>query len=661
MCKIKGDNNSIKATSSNKGITLIALVITIIVLLILAGISISMLTGENGIITQANYAAFATKIGEYKDKVTVHVAGEQLNSGEDVGNTNVNVLDPEEMKGILGEDREPGDENKYVIQDNELRYNPDTVTDQEEKWLIRLGILAMTVSTFLITFMASGSVYQTIQSNKITFPTEEPMTNTQEFAGWFYDQEYTNQAIEGDELTGDITLYAKMNDLELHTITFYDWDHSTVIDTIESGRVVATDNTPQDKLPWTCGCGSYNPKYEFIGYDYYYEYHNPTYLEEGQIIDRDAEAMARYRFTLGGIQEEIDGTYEYNHYVMIHNGEIVEERKDEVKQKVEILNGMYKGEKIKSVEIEDVHLAVDVSEFNGIGSNNYFDKPVEYVVEHNPILITIDNEGNLKLLREPELTEYIDDSGVIGQSGKGGYRYVHFITNITTESGKTEKVLFNIWYNVFNTIYCLAEGTKITLADMSNKNIEDITYEDELLVWDFDNGCFAKAKPLWIKKVQEAEEYNLIKFDDGTELKTVIDHRIFNIEKQKFTYTMDEEETPIGTSVFKEDGSVAKIVERSVVKEKVNYYNVITDYHMNLFANGLLTSLRLNNLYKIENMKFVKDDRELTPREEFEGIPDKYFYGLRLAEQPKEINRGNDVRHTKTLQEYVERLLPLEK
>ena len=160
MKKIKGE----------KGITLIALVITIIVLLILAGVSISMLTGENGIITQANYAAFATKIGEYKDKVTVHVAGEQLNSGEDVGNTNVNVLDPEEMKGILGEDRESGDENKYVIQDNELRYNPDTVTDQEKEWLIRLGILAMTVSTFLITFMASGSVYQTIQANKITFP-----------------------------------------------------------------------------------------------------------------------------------------------------------------------------------------------------------------------------------------------------------------------------------------------------------------------------------------------------------------------------------------------------------------------------------------------------------------------------------------------------------
>lgn len=36
-----------------KGVTLIALVITIIVLLILAGVSIAMLTGDNGILTKA--------------------------------------------------------------------------------------------------------------------------------------------------------------------------------------------------------------------------------------------------------------------------------------------------------------------------------------------------------------------------------------------------------------------------------------------------------------------------------------------------------------------------------------------------------------------------------------------------------------------------------
>ena len=37
----------------NKGITLIALIVTIIIMLILAGISISMLTGQNGILNRA--------------------------------------------------------------------------------------------------------------------------------------------------------------------------------------------------------------------------------------------------------------------------------------------------------------------------------------------------------------------------------------------------------------------------------------------------------------------------------------------------------------------------------------------------------------------------------------------------------------------------------
>ena len=47
--------------SSSKGITLIALVVTIIVLLILAGMSISMLTGENGILKRANEAKEETQ------------------------------------------------------------------------------------------------------------------------------------------------------------------------------------------------------------------------------------------------------------------------------------------------------------------------------------------------------------------------------------------------------------------------------------------------------------------------------------------------------------------------------------------------------------------------------------------------------------------------
>ena len=52
----KGQNLKKRITKSTKGITLIALVVTIIVLLILAGVSIAMLTGNNGILSQAGRA-----------------------------------------------------------------------------------------------------------------------------------------------------------------------------------------------------------------------------------------------------------------------------------------------------------------------------------------------------------------------------------------------------------------------------------------------------------------------------------------------------------------------------------------------------------------------------------------------------------------------------
>ena len=62
-----------------KGITLIALVITIIVLLILAGVSIAMLTGQNGILTQAQNAKTTTanKSAEEKVKLAVMAARSQ--------------------------------------------------------------------------------------------------------------------------------------------------------------------------------------------------------------------------------------------------------------------------------------------------------------------------------------------------------------------------------------------------------------------------------------------------------------------------------------------------------------------------------------------------------------------------------------------------------
>ena len=72
-------NESLK---KNKGITLIALVITIVVLLILAGITISTLTGENGIFTQANRAKLMTKFSEYNEELELYKQSKRMEDKE---------------------------------------------------------------------------------------------------------------------------------------------------------------------------------------------------------------------------------------------------------------------------------------------------------------------------------------------------------------------------------------------------------------------------------------------------------------------------------------------------------------------------------------------------------------------------------------------------
>ncbi len=62
----------------NKGITLIALVITIIVLLILAAVSIATLTGENGILTQANKAKVETRGASVEEECRLWKANQEM-------------------------------------------------------------------------------------------------------------------------------------------------------------------------------------------------------------------------------------------------------------------------------------------------------------------------------------------------------------------------------------------------------------------------------------------------------------------------------------------------------------------------------------------------------------------------------------------------------
>ena len=103
-----------KTENKNSGITLIALVVTIIVLLILAGISIQMLTGDNGILNRATQAKEATRGSEVQETVRLeatnntasdYIGGKKKSRAEVISElSKQGKLTPEEVKQLTDEE-----------------------------------------------------------------------------------------------------------------------------------------------------------------------------------------------------------------------------------------------------------------------------------------------------------------------------------------------------------------------------------------------------------------------------------------------------------------------------------------------------------------------------------------------------------------------------
>ena len=93
-----------------KGITLIALVVTIIVLLILAGVALATLVGENGILTQAQKAREDTEVSSEKEGLGLAITSSQM---EDVDTLKI---DKEKLENAIKQ--QFGNNKDFSVTDN---------------------------------------------------------------------------------------------------------------------------------------------------------------------------------------------------------------------------------------------------------------------------------------------------------------------------------------------------------------------------------------------------------------------------------------------------------------------------------------------------------------------------------------------------------------
>ena len=152
-----------KKGKQEKGITLIALVITIIILLILAGVTIAALSGDNGILTRAKEAKEKTEQDQKEEEKTLSNMENILNNATNFNNintedtnpvgampANVTILENDANKGIVIKDK---NDNEWVwievpkttvfsdlIIDTTKELTEQDYTDIKEKLIVYVGV-----------------------------------------------------------------------------------------------------------------------------------------------------------------------------------------------------------------------------------------------------------------------------------------------------------------------------------------------------------------------------------------------------------------------------------------------------------------------------------------------------------------------------------------
>lgn len=138
--------------------------------------------------------------------------------------------------------------------------------------------------------------------------------------------------------------------------------------------------------------------------------------------------------------------------------------------------------------------------------------------------------------------------------------------------------------------YCLTADTLITLADGSQKRIDQLTLNDKVLSYNHETLQLETDEITYTDATENKSftEYDRWTFADGTIVKTVHRHRFYNVERQAMVY-MDE--WKIGEHTITIDGKKIALVNHETIVEDVRHYTIFTK-NQNYFANGLLSGNR---------------------------------------------------------------------
>lgn len=162
---------------------------------------------------------------------------------------------------------------------------------------------------------------------------------------------------------------------------------------------------------------------------------------------------------------------------------------------------------------------------------------------------------------------------------------------------------------VYTPKQCIAEGTLITLADGRKVPVESLKGDEMLLVWNLQTGQFDSAWILFIDK-DSPMTYKVINlnFSDGTNLKVIAEHALWDYDLNKYVYLDKDASQYIGHWFNKQTtdiegnscNSKVQLVSVEIKEEYTTAYSPVTYSHLCYYVNGMLSMPGgINGLFNI--------------------------------------------------------------
>jgi hypothetical protein len=178
---------------------------------------------------------------------------------------------------------------------------------------------------------------------------------------------------------------------------------------------------------------------------------------------------------------------------------------------------------------------------------------------------------------------------------------------------------------------CVRKGTKILMADGTEKNIEDVHYGDVVKGWDFTNNCQINVKSYGAIRTGVANVWQIHAFENGELLEIARSHALYSKTHKVIKSSSDLRLGDVCMDIYGNDCALI-IVRQNVESEYVERYTLLTE-NCTYFVNNILSGHHARDLYRFYSMGITSFNENITEDEVafFKQVGDIYTKSPRIV------------------------------